>query len=156
MDELKRVSKIKQELKMQDDFELRLDDAYFDRLHDKIMKKVDETVMVPAPVLLTPRNLLRSHWRGWLYPSGGILSLFLLTSVLMTQVSKVNHSLERVGLFSDGHERIVQEALLSPEDLSQTLISTQSESDFFIDLAAESFENLSVAKFKQVMGESTR
>lgn len=156
MDEHKRLDKVKQELKMRDDLELRLDDAYFDRLHAKIMMEVDKTVMAPAPVLMTPRNLLRSHWRGWLYPTGGILSLFLMSSVLITQVSKVNHSLQRVGLYSDGRERIVQEALLSPEDLSQTLISTQSESDFLIDLAGESFENLSVAKLKQVMGESTR
>ena len=84
------------------------------------------------------------------------MSLFLFSFMLMSQVSKVNQSMVRVGLLSDGHERIVAEALLSPDDLSQTLISTQSDSDFFMDVAGESFENLSVAKFNKIMGESGR
>lgn len=84
------------------------------------------------------------------------MSLFVLSSLLLTQVSKVNQSMQRVGLLSDGHERIVAQALLSPEELSQTLISSQSESDFFVDVASESFENLSVAKFNKIMGESVR
>ncbi|MNT20519.1 hypothetical protein D3C72_1558290 [compost metagenome] len=76
--------------------------------------------------------------------------------MLLGQVSKVNQSMQRVGLLSDGHERIVAEALLDPADLSQTLISSQNESDFFVDVASESFENLSVSKVNQLMGEGRR
>ncbi len=151
-----RLDKVRKKIKAADDFEMSMSDDFFDQLHDKIMAKVEEAEMAPPPVLMTPRNLLRSHWRGWLYPVGGLMSLMLMSSLLMTQVSKVNQSIQRVGLLSDGHERIVAEALLAPEDLSQTLISTQSESDFFVDVASESFENLSVAKFNKIMGESVR
>lgn len=150
------LDKVRKKMKAIDDFELTMSDDFFDSLHDKIMAKVEEAEMAPAPVLMTPRNLLRSHWRGWLYPVGGLMSLFVMCSLLMTQVSKVNQSMQRVGLLSDGHERIVAEALLDPEDMSQTLISSQSESDFFVDVANESFENLSVAKFNKIMGESVR
>lgn len=149
-----RLETVRQKMKAADDFELMLSDDFFNKLHDKVMAKVDEVEMAPAPVLLTPRNILRAHWRGWLYPVGGIMSLFLMSSLLLSQASKVSQSMQRVGLLSDGHERIVAEALLSPEDLSQTLISSQSESDFFVDVANESFETLSVAKFNKIMGDS--
>ncbi|MBV2167703.1 MAG: hypothetical protein KUL82_03250 [Bdellovibrio sp.] len=155
-DPMDRMDKVRKGLKAADDLELPMNDDFFDRLHDKIMAEVDKTEVAPPPMLVTPRNLLRAHWRGWLYPAGGVTSLFVLAFLLMPQVSKVNQSMQRVGLFSDGHERIVAEALLSPEDLSQTLISTQSESDFFMDVARESFENLSVSKFNKIMGESAR
>ncbi|WP_295901176.1 hypothetical protein [uncultured Bdellovibrio sp.] len=151
-----RMDKVRKGLKASDDLELPMSEDFFDRLHDKIMAEVEQTEIAPAPILMTPRNVLRAHWRGWLYPAGGVMSLFLFSALLLSQVSKVNQSMQRVGLLSDGHERIVAQALLSPEDLSQTLISTQSESDFFMDVASESFENLSVAKFNKIMGESGR
>lgn len=150
------LDKIRKKVKAADDLDMSMSDDFFDQLHDKIMAKVEEVEIAPPPVLMAPRNLLRSHWRGWLYPVGGLMSLFVLSSLLLTQVSKVNQSMQRVGLLSDGHERIVAQALLSPEELSQTLISSQSESDFFVDVASESFENLSVAKFNKIMGESVR
>lgn len=151
-----RMDKVRQVLKAGDDFEVNMNDDFFDRLHDKIMAQVEQTPMAPAPLLMTPRNVLRAHWRGWLYPTGGLLSLVLFSGLLLSQVSKVNQSMQRVGLLSDGHERIVAEILLAPEYLSQTLISTQSDSDFFMDVASESFENLSVDKFNKIMGESGR
>lgn len=156
MEPMDRMDKVRKGLKKADDIEIPMSEDFFNRLHDKIMFEVEQKEIAPTPMLMTPRNLLRSHWRGWLYPAGGITSLFIFASLLLTQVSKVNQSMQRVGLLSDGHERIVAEALLSPEDLSQTLISSQSESDFFMDVARESFENLSEAKFNKIMGESRR
>jgi len=46
--------------------------AYFDRLHDRIMARVEDTEM-ESPVSPAARSfeksakLLRDHWRGWLY-----------------------------------------------------------------------------------------
>lgn len=156
MDKMDRLDKVRKGLKSVDDLELPMNDDFFDRLHDKIMAEVDKTEIAPAPVLMSPRNLLRSHWRGWLYPISGVTSVFIFSSLLLGQVSKVNQSMQRVGLLSDGHERIVAEALLSPGDLSQTLISSESESDFFMDVARESFENLSESKFNKIMGKKSK
>lgn len=155
-DRFDRTEKIRKGLKKADDFEMQMNDDFFEKLHDKIMAEVERTEVAPPPMLMTPRNLLRAHWRGWLYPLGGVASLFVFTSMLLGQVSKVNQSMQRVGLLSDGHERIVAEALLDPSDMSQTLISSQSESDFFVDVASESVETLSVSKFNQIMGEGRR
>jgi hypothetical protein len=156
MNRFDRTDKVRKGLKAADDFEMQMSEDFFDRLHDKIMAEVEQTEIKPQPMLMTPRNMLRAHWRGWLYPMAGVASVFVFTSMLLGQVSKVNQSMQRVGLLSDGHERIVAEALLDPADISQTLISSQNESDFFVDVAAESFENLSVSKVNQLMGEGRR
>ncbi len=150
------MDKVRRKLQAADDLDLPRSDDFFDRLHDKIMAEVEKTDIQPAPVLLTPRSLLRVQWRGWLYPVSGVTSLLVFMSLLMPQVSKVNQSMSRAGLLSDGHERIVSEALLSPDEISQTFISSQSESDFFMDVARESFENLSEDRFNKIMGEGRR
>lgn len=155
-DQMNRMDKLRKGLKAHDEVELPMNDEFFDRLHSKIMAEVEKTEIAPTPIMMKPRKLLRSHWRGWLYPLSGVSSLFLLAFLIAPQVTKVNQSLQRAGLLSDGHERIVAAALLSPEELSQTLISSQTESDFFMDVATESFENLSVAKFNNIMGEGER
>ncbi len=46
--------------------------AYFDRLHDKIMAKIEDIEMeAPArPAMRSfekSKEFLRDHWRGWLY-----------------------------------------------------------------------------------------
>ena len=46
--------------------------AFYDRLHDKIMARIEDTEM-ETPVSPAARSiekskrLLRDHWRGWLY-----------------------------------------------------------------------------------------
>lgn len=46
--------------------------AYYDRLHDRIMARIEETE-IEAPLRPAMRSfekskaLLRDHWRGWLY-----------------------------------------------------------------------------------------
>ncbi len=152
-DRARRLDKMRKGLKASDNTELPMNDDFFESLHDKIMAEVEKTEIAPGPILMTPRRLLRSHWRGWLYPAGGIVSVAFFAMLLMSPVSKVNQSLQRAGLFSDGADRIAAEALRSPEDLSQTLISLQNESDFFMDVARESFENLSVDKLNKIMGD---
>jgi hypothetical protein len=152
---MNRLDKVRKNLKANDDLEMTMSDDFFDRLHDKIMSEVEQVVIEPAPVLMRPRNMLRAHWRGWLYPTGGIMSVLFMTTFMVPHLAKVNQGMQRAGLLSDGRERIVTEAILSPEDLSQTLISSQTDSDFFVDVARESSENFKVAKLQKIMGGKT-
>lgn len=145
--------KVRRQMKRHDDIELPMNDEFFERLHDKIMAEVNKTAIEPIPLLAKQKNMLRAHWRGWLYPTGGLMAVLLIGVLLVNQESQVTRSMQRVGLLSDGHERIAAEALLAPEELSQTLISTQSEADFFMDVAQDSFEHLTVAKFNKILGE---
>lgn len=149
---MNRLDQVRKNLKSNDDLDVPMSDDFFNRLHDKIMSEVDKTEMAPPPVLMRPRNMLRAHWRGWLYPTGGLMSVVLATAILVPHFSKVSQGMQRAGLFSDGRERIVMEAVLSPEDLSQTLISSQTDSDFFVDVARESSENFRVAKLNKIVG----
>lgn len=140
-------------LKDDNEIELPMGEEFFDRLHDKIMAEIEKTEVEPAPRLRASRNLLRRHWRSWLYPASGVTSLFLLLVFAMPQVTKITNGMKRAGLASDGQERIAARALASPEELGQTFISSQSDSDFLIDVASESFENLSIAQFNKIMGD---
>ncbi|KYG67318.1 hypothetical protein AZI86_09990 [Bdellovibrio bacteriovorus] len=153
LDQKGRLDKVRQGLKDADDLELPMSEEFFDRLHDKIMAEVEKTEIAPATPLIASRNLLRRHWRSWLYPAGGVTSLFLLLIFAMPQVSKITEGMQRAGLVSDGQERIAARAITTPEELVQTFISSQSDSDFLIDVASESFENLSIAQFNKIMGD---
>lgn len=150
------MEKVRRGLKAADDLELPpMSTDFFDKLHDKIMAEVEQTEMAPPPLLMKQRNYLRAHWRGWLYTSGSMAAVATVAVMLSSPLAQLSVTMQKAGLVSDGHERIVAEALQSPEDFSQTLISSQSEADFFVDVASESFENLSVAKFNKLMGERT-
>lgn len=160
---VKEMQKVRRGLKDQDlmkDFDLKFDDAFFDRLHDKVMAKIEETEIAPAPkpmISYLTRHRVYQYWKDWSYPMGGIAAVFVLTFALLPQMQKINESMTRAGLVTDGTERIIQQALGAPEEISQTFISTQSEADFFIDVARESFENLPSNKIeKLILGESRR
>lgn len=136
------------------DNSVMLDDAFFNRLHNKIMDGVAKTEIEHVSVWHRGKKALKTHWKSWSYPMGGTLALFALVSILTPQMSKFNRDLQRAGLHSDGQERIIQEALLDPDIISQTLIISQAETDFFMDVAQDSFENFSIEKINKLMGES--
>lgn len=151
---MENMDKTRRRMKAADRQDIPVGGDFFDRLHDKIMAEVEKTEMAPPPMMMKQKNYLRAHWRGWLYSSGSLAALAFVAGILSSQVSQVNETMQRVGLLSDGHERIVAEAMLSPESFSQTLINSQTEADFFVDVANESFENLTVAKLnKKLLGD---
>jgi len=147
--------KVRRGLKNNDEMELPMNEDFFDKLHDKIMIEVERTEVSPPPMLMKQKSYLRAHWKGWLYSATSVASVAAVALVLSTQFSKVNETMQRVGLYSDGRERIVEMALNSPDEVAQTLIVSQSEADFFVDVANESIENLTVAKFNKLMGDKT-
>lgn len=149
------LDKVRKGLKEADKVELALSDDFFEKFHDKVMAKIEETAIQPAPNKMhKTRNYLRAHWRGWVYPAGSTLSMLVMAFVVFSQFPALTSGLQRVGLLSRQQEQVVAAAVASPDDFSQTLLSNQSESDFFVDVASESFEDLSVTKFNQIMGES--
>lgn len=156
MDQKGRLDKVRQGLKNRDELELPMSDEFFERLHDKIMAEVEKTEIAPVTPLTASRDMLRKHWRGWLYPAGGVTSLFLLLLLALPQAHKMSEVMQRAGLVSDGAERIASRVFMTPDELTQTFISSQSDSDFLMDVAGESFENLTIAQFNKIMGESRR
>ncbi len=155
MNSNKDLNQIKRKLRS-NDTQLMLDDAFFERLHDKIMTEVSKTEVKEVTLWHKSRSLLKAHWKDWSYPAGGMLALLALVMLLTPQMSKINETMMRAGLYSDGNERIIQEALLDPSVLSQTLIISQTETDFFMDVAKDSFENFSIERINKIMGEARK
>jgi hypothetical protein len=154
MDQKGRLDKVRVRLREADNLEMPMSEDFFDKLHDKIMAEVEKTEIAPPQPMIASRNLLRRHWRSWLYPAGGVTSLFVLMLCAMPQVTKFTDGMRRAGLASDGQEVIAVRAIMTPDELAQTFISSQSDSDFLMDVANESFENLSIAQFNKIMGET--
>lgn len=155
MNSNKDLNQVKRKLRSNDN-QLMLDDAFFEKLHDKIMTEVSKAEIKEVTLWHKSRSLLKAHWKDWSYPAGGMLALLALVMLLTPQMSKINETMMRAGLYSDGNERILQEALLDPSVLSQTLIISQTETDFFMDVAKDSFENFSIERINKVMGEARK
>lgn len=149
-----RLGRMRRELRAQDNVEPELSDDFFNKLHDKIMMGVEQTEVAPVSKVWFDREKLRSHVKSWLYPVGGVLSVALSAMLISGQFDTLDENLIRIGLVSDGYEVIATKAMLEPQHISQTLISSQLETDFFMDVASESFENLTVSKFNQILGEA--
>ncbi len=149
------MEKVRRALKSHDDMDMKLDDIFFDRLHDKIMSQVAEATMEPPMAMSKTRQMLRVHWRSWLGPVGGVTSVAFVAGLLSPLWMQLEKSLQRSGLWSDGEQRIAAEAVLSLEELPKTFIISQSESDFFIDVANNSIKNLSVDKLKEALGKKS-
>ncbi len=149
-DEKKIVNQLRKEDLAADLF----DDAYFDQLHDKIMTKI-ETIPIKKPTRLDKVKIyLRSHYRSWLYGSGmsiGMLSLLLVAIQFANQAQQTTLTM----LDSRrGEDRIIANMKVNDMIETQTLMGYQAESDFFVDVAALSNENLDIEQLKQAMGKN--
>ena len=131
--------------------EIPMDEAYYDRLHDKIMAAVEETEIKPRPWTEKPLTLLRGHWRSWAAAGGSLMGLFLTLQMMATYGG---FSLEgsHTAVAARNEDRLLVEVLKNPDAFSRTMFVSRSEEDFFIDVAGESLENLTNDKFNQMMG----
>ncbi len=129
------------------------DEAYYTRLHDRIMAAVEQTeVKSPAP-WEKPKKALMAHWRSW-FISGGSLMMILVASLQAPQVVKSVLDESHVVQVVHNEKAIVNETLSSPQAFSETLISYQSADDFFVDVAERSFHDLSQEHVREIMGEA--
>lgn len=135
------------------DLELPMDPAFYDRLHDKIMAGVEKTEMEHPAWYEKPQKYLRGHWRSWSL-FGGSLSVLLLSLHLSAGlVTKSLHGSHAVTAARQ-EDRLLDQALKAPDALSRSILISQTESEFFVDLADSSFEDLSIDKFNRIMGEA--
>lgn len=133
--------------------ELPMDDAFYERLHDRIMAAVEKTQIEPVSPWEKPRRMIRGHWKAWLV-SGSSLMMVLMATVLSPsvahQVLDESHTVQVVR----NENQIVSETLSSPETFSETLVSNQTGDDFFVDVAERSFHDLSQEHVREIMGEA--
>lgn len=137
------------------DVSLPMDPAYYERLHDRIMAAVDRAESrppAPRPWYARPQGYLRTHWKSWLTMGGGISGFALVAHLGAIAVAKTLHESHAV-VAAQQEDLLFAEALRSPDALSRSLLVSQTESEFFVDVASGSFENLSSDQIIQFVGE---
>jgi hypothetical protein len=133
--------------------ELPMDDAFYEKLHDRIMAAVEKTEIEAVSPWAKPRRMIRGHWKAWLV-SGSSLMMAFIATVLSPNLAKKaldeSHTVQVVR----NEDEFISETLSSPEAFSETLVSYQAEDDFFVDVAERSFHDLSQEHVREIMGEA--
>lgn len=151
---METLDKMRKGLKAMEEMELPMDPAFYDKLHDKIMARIEHVEMAPKQRLSGPKKFLKTQWRSWVYPTGSTLALAVVGTLLTMQFS--SSKLHSIQALNQKSEKVISAALESPDAISQSLLISQTEADFFVDVASQSFENLNIAQFNKIMGDIQR
>src|SRR5690606_29905846 len=117
---------------------LPMDAEFYDRLHDKIMASIEQTTIHKPSIWEKRRERLRAHWKSWTVSGGSLLLvLFAATQspIWVDSVVENSHTVQVVR----NEEEFNFESSAAPEEFAETLITYQSHSDFFVDVAERSF-----------------
>ena len=144
---------VKRALKAKSKEDYPLEGFDFDALHNRIMAAVEKTEIAPVSIFDKPKNLIKTQWKSWLVTGSSLMMIFL---ALLQAPSFLHQSLDQSHTVQvvKNEDDFSAESLKSPEDFSHTLISYQSESDFFVDVAERTFHDLSKEQMREIMGEA--
>jgi hypothetical protein len=153
-------SKIHRDLKNSGRLETPVDEAYYDRLHDQIMLKIDSTEIQPVSPIRSFLsrsfyNFKQQRWPGLrtslqLGVAASALVIFSLKSADLFQ--NLWSSSRTVQLVQNNRD-ILSTALDSPEDLSATFISFQNNEDFLMEVASHVVSQLPNNQLQEFVGQ---
>ena len=146
-------SELKRVLKRNDEVEPPMDDAFYERLHDKVMRAIDQTEIERPSVWQKPRRKLLEHWKNWVV-SGGSVIMILIASMQAPTVAKTFLNDSHVVQVVKNEDAFNAQTTEAPEVFSESLIVYQNQSDFFVDVAERSFHDLSKEHIREIMGEA--
>lgn len=132
--------------------ELELDDAFYEQLHNKIMAAVDEIEIQPASRYRVPKQMMKRHWRSLSQISLALLMLFGVNKTASQYVLSLWSSSHTVKLVQNEKE-IIHQALASPDEFSNSMISYQSNNDFFMEVASRNLDQTPAEQIPTVMEE---
>lgn len=134
---------IAQHMKAQDPIELPMDDLFFDKLHDNIMKNVEKTEVKPAK-RWTKTWVFLERKAKYYRPANNIQSLRVVKMALagVTLTLGVGLSAGSYILFNmssqarivSNKQAIVKEAAVNPEGWIELAASLQNDTDFYADV----------------------
>ncbi|MBL7672193.1 MAG: hypothetical protein JNM39_17065 [Bdellovibrionaceae bacterium] len=149
-------SRLRRTLKQSGETNISLDDAYFERLHDRIMKQIDATKVEPVSqfdaILNRSRSLFKLHAWSFLQLTSAA-ALFVIFCGKSTDFVQNVWSSSRTVQRAQNDKKIVRVALQSPEGLSASFISFQKDDDFLMEVAANSMNDLSRDQFREFIGQ---
>lgn len=114
------------------------EDEFFARLHDKIMAGVEKTTIKPDQ---------RSLWDRYHRQIKGWVSAAALLTLLCTGVD-----ISVPPLSANQTDLVLEDALAHSPGLDNSILVYQSKDDFFVDLATESLNHLSVDRLQGLVG----
>lgn len=120
-----------------DQLEVPDDDAFFEKLHGKIMAGVEMT---------SPKKDTRTFLQKNKKVVRGISAAAMLMAILL-----VGLDTQQVRVTVDGTDQVLSDAV-SRSDIEETVLVYQNKDDFFVDLAQESLDHLSVDRLHGLMG----
>ena len=144
---LNNLEKVKNNLKNMESKEDEFDEVFFKNMHDKIMKKVEQTEIQPAQneKIKIPKwygeTFKKYYWRGTMLATLGL-------SLSIMSYQSISHFRQNI---PQEISTIVQMSAQSPEAFSQSVIGYQTESDFFMDVVQENIEDLSQEKYNEII-----
>lgn len=140
-------------VKQTGDIEIPMDADFYDRLHDKIMAAVEETDIKPVTKLEKTQRVFKRHWRSVSQVTLAILILVgvnLVTGQFVGQIWTESHTVK----FVQNEKQIVSQAVASPEEFSATVLSSQNQNDFILDVASQNLEQISPAQLVSMINEA--
>ena len=133
--------------------DLDFSDEFFDRMHDRIMAKVECSQMQPPPraVDKMKKYVMSKPWRQVLL-SRETFALFLLVFGMTYQTAQ--HSIYSQWMkYQTREENLLAHALESP-DLLHKLTDARPQNDFFVDVANHSMNDFEYEQLKQALWPS--
>lgn len=156
-DSMKEMLLVKK-MRAEDPVELPMDDAFFDKLHDKIMSGVAKTEIKPA-----------SKWsKTWVFLERGaklqssrlkkVVKLSVVTFSLLLGVSVLNAGVQNYqnGTYAGmdlNKSVILDEAQRNPLEWQQMVVNYQNENDFYADILSQRSSE-TIVEIDQVMTQS--
>lgn len=154
-DKLKTEKYLHEELKKESATFFELDEAFFEKLHDDIMLKVDQVEVKKVSSWQRIANRLRENAKILSQRLGAQVVMAMVVVSVIFQVYRIeNRWRQTMNDFQT--EAFVLQALQDPGKMSQSVLTHQNESDFFLDVANRSFDDLNLNKLDQLLGSVKR
>lgn len=130
----------KERIKELDTLELKLDDQFFESLHNKIMTRVGQTEIAPP-----------DRW-GELRKKSKSITITFSILILIVAFSSNESAKSKLSVI----DPVTTQALNNLEDLENSVLLHQTSSDFFVDVAQENLNHLEIHKLENLVGKKKR
>lgn len=154
-DKLMTEKYLHEELKKESATFFELDDAFFEELHDEIMLKVEQVEVKKISSWQRWANRFRKSAKIVSQRLGAQLVMVTVVAAVIFQAFRIENRWRQT-MNEYKIEEFVIQAIQDPSKMSQSVLTHQNESDFFLDVANRSFDDLNLNKLDQLLGSVKR
>lgn len=142
LEDFKETKQLLQKFDSLESMELPADEDYFEKLHDSIMNQIEQ-------------KEIKNDWRVLWHRHGSMIKKCSAAMVVMVMVllgRETHHSQNVV----DSASAVLADAVERNPHIESTVLVYQHQDDFFVDLARESLDHLSVDQMQGLMGSDAK